>query len=618
MSLKTRLRIAIVALVTFVVVGVSGLYLYDFTRLSFRSALERADVIADEVYGYLIDRLNVPRPALDTSSAAPQENWTGRLRNDSAIKRTLTRMLANAKLVLTIQVTDARGELLVASDDTPLGPTRDMHEVQNGFWLANLWRLLNRSEEYVTTRSLGANGQTLFHVVVVVKSDFLRNDIQPALENLAGAFASSLCIAVFLAYLLPNFVLAPLGRTSQILDRILAGQFETALPAAQGESREFADVQSKLNILGERFRGARQDVVELRSNIEQLLQRLEETVLLFDNSGRLMMAGAPAERMLGKTHDELVGQTVTELFPAGSVLGQVIGNAVRSGEAVRDHPITISRDGLGPLRLLVSVQLVRKNPSLEEIGTLITIRDVESRRQLERQLDLSSRLAALSRLTGGVAHEIKNPLNAMALHLEVLRNKLDNEEPEVNVIAREIKRLDNVVKTFLNFNKPIELQSRLIDLSQLVEQVIALVSPEAQAKSVTIETDLQDRLLINGDSDLLQQAILNVVNNGLEAMGNGGHLTVCTAWDGDDCQLTIRDGGPGIAPDIQDRIFNLYFTTKEHGSGIGLATTFRIIQLHSGTIDFASEVGKGTTFRMRFPGMVDYRGEVLSSAKGNS
>ena len=95
-------------------------------------------------------------------------------------------------------------------------------------------------------------------------------------------------------------------------------------------------------------------------------------------------------------------------------------------------------------------------------------------------------------------------------------------------------------------------------------------------------------------------------------------MAVCTAWDGDDCQLTIRDAGPGIAPEIQDRIFNLYFTTKQDGSGIGLATTFRIIQLHSGTIDFASEMGKGTTFRMRFPGMVDYRGEVLSSAKGSS
>ncbi len=249
------------------------------------------------------------------------------------------------------------------------------------------------------------------------------------------------------------------------------------------------------------------------------------------------------------------------------------------------------------------------------MGRLITLRDVESRRQLEVQLGISSRLAAITRLTSGVAHEIKNPLNAMALHLEVLKSKLDGERPEeLDVIAREIKRLDNVVKTFLSFNKPIELQARPIDLTRVVEQVIALVQVEAHARNIEIETSLKGKLWINGDPDLLQQAILNVVNNGLEAMLNGGNLTVRAEGGGDECLLSITDAGPGIAPEIRDRIFNLYFTTKEQGSGIGLATTFRVVQLHSGTIDFVSEQGKGTTFRLRFPGMMDYQGEAFTSA----
>jgi len=101
-------------------------------------------------------------------------------------------------------------------------------------------------------------------------------------------------------------------------------------------------------------------------------------------------------------------------------------------------------------------------------------------------------------------------------------------------------------------------------------------------------------------------------------MKNGGKLAVRTERGGQECRLIIRDVGPGIAPEIQDRIFNLYFTTKEHGSGIGLATTFRVVQLHSGTIDFVSEQGKGTTFQLRFPGMMDYQGEALSSATGTA
>jgi signal transduction histidine kinase len=331
-----------------------------------------------------------------------------------------------------------------------------------------------------------------------------------------------------------------------------------------------------------------------------------------------MMAGETAERMLGKSREQLIGSVLEDVFPVSTVLGNVIVNAARMRESVHNQPVTIPPEAGGASRLLVSVEILRRAPSQENIGTLITLRDVESRRQLEVQLGISSRLAAITRLTSGVAHEIKNPLNAMALHLEVLKSRLDGQQPELDVIAREIKRLDNVVKTFLNFNKPVVLQARPIDLNRVVEQVLALVLVEAQARNIEIETVLNGKLWINGDPDLLKQAILNVVNNGLEAMKDGGKLGVRTEWGGDECRLTIRDAGPGIAPEIQDRIFNLYFTTKEHGSGIGLATTFRVVQLHSGTIDFVSEQGKGTTFRLRFPGMMDYQGEAFTSATGTS
>jgi signal transduction histidine kinase len=327
------------------------------------------------------------------------------------------------------------------------------------------------------------------------------------------------------------------------------------------------------------------------------------------------MAGEPAERMLGRNHDEMAGRSAEELFPQSTILGEIIGSALRSGRSIEERPVSIPRSGLTPLRLVVSVQHLKNRSGQEDMGTLITLRDVESRRQLEQQLDFSSRLAAISRLTGGVAHEIKNPLNAMALHLEVLRGRLDGEQPEIEVIGREIKRLDTVVKTFLNFNRPVDLNYRPMDFNDLVKQVLALVSVDASVKNVALKTVLEaDKLWINGDPDLLKQALLNVINNGLEAMTEGGTLTTRTSSDGGQCQLTVSDAGPGIAREIQARVFQLYFTTKESGSGIGLATTFRVVQLHNGTIDFTSEPGKGTTFRLRFPRMVDYQGAVFTSA----
>jgi len=625
MSLKARLRIAIVALVTLVVIGMSALYLYDFTRMTFRAASERAGLVADEVKGNLVDRLDRETTVRGLHPGSLPEwkiTWARIISTDPSIAEMLKRTLASADLVVAILVTDEKGQVLAASSPdlvhTMQKPAEDFRDLQARNWLVNLWDLMTRRQDYTTTRPLGVepSKEPFFNITVVIRSVLLKHAVQPALQVLALTFGSALFISIFLGTVLPSVILDPLQRVSRNIDLIRTGEFDTAALLKPRESSEFAAVQSKLNLLGQQFRGAKQDALELRSNVEQLLERLEEAVLLFDNNGRLMMAGETAERMLGKSRDQLIGHSLEELFPASTVLGNVIVNAVRMRESVHNQAVTIPPEAGGALHLMVSVEILRR--SEENIGTLITLRDVESRRQLEVQLGISSRLAAISRLTSGVAHEIKNPLNAMALHLEVLKSKLEVQEPELDVISGEIKRLDNVVKTFLNFNKPVVLQARPIDLNRIVEQVLVLVRVEAQARKIEMESTLTGKLWINGDPDLLKQAILNVVNNGLEAMKDGGKLGVRTEWGGDECQLTIRDAGPGIAPEIQDRIFNLYFTTKQQGTGIGLATTFRVVQLHSGTIDFVSEQGKGTTFRLRFPGMMDYQGEALTSATGIS
>jgi len=625
MSLKARLRIAIVALVALVVIAMSALYLYAFTNTTVIGATERADFIATEIKGNLVDYLQRETAARGLHPATLDESkqvWTDIIRGDTKVTDMLKRTWGDAKLVAEILVTDENGQVLATSGPSSpgvtLAPVYGLKDLEDRSWIANLRDLMTRREDYASTLPIGISGKVVFNITVLIKSVFIRHDVAPTLKTLGLTFASALFIAIFLGSVLPTLMLNPLERVARNIDLIRAGNFDSSTLPLQREASEFAEVQSKLHLLGEQYRGARQDALELRSNVEQMLQKLEEAVLFFDNTGRLMMAGEVAERMLGKSHDQMIGHSLEELFPPSSVLGVVIGNALQTRQSVHDQPVTVSRDGAGNLRLLVTVEVLRKGPGLDQMGTLIKLRDVESRRQLERQLDISSRLAAISRLTGGVAHEIKNPLNAMALHLEVLRGKLDHEQPEVEVIAREIKRLDNVVKTFLTFNRPIELQARPLDLDQVVQQVLTLVAVDAQAKNIQLETILTNKLWLNGDPDLLKQAILNVVINGLEAMSEGGRLLIQTEWVDDECEIRVTDAGPGIPRDIQDRIFNLYFTTKQQGSGIGLATTFRVVQLHSGTIDFISEPGRGTTFRLRFPGMTDYHGEARTSATTTS
>ena len=216
------------------------------------------------------------------------------------------------------------------------------------------------------------------------------------------------------------------------------------------------------------------------------------------------------------------------------------------------------------------------------------------------------RLAAISKVSGGVAHEVKNPLNAILLHVEVARARLAQGQtdvaPQMEIISREILRLDRVVKTFLDFTRPVELKLANVALRELVEEIAGLARPQADASKIRVVVRQEaEGAEVRVDRDLLKQAVLNVVVNALEAMPEGGELRLESLATGDTAEIRVSDTGPGIPPEVRDKVFRLYFTTKKAGSGIGLAMTFRIVQLHDGTIDFASEPGKGTTFSIRLP-----------------
>jgi signal transduction histidine kinase len=247
------------------------------------------------------------------------------------------------------------------------------------------------------------------------------------------------------------------------------------------------------------------------------------------------------------------------------------------------------------------------------------MRDAESMRRIEDEIELSRRLSAIGRLTSGVAHEVKNPINAIVVHLEVLRQKLQQVDPDtrrhMDVIGSEIQRLDRVVQTLVDFTRPVELQLAEVDLRRVLDDVVTLAEPEAQLHGVSVERQFPpEPLYVNVDVDLIKQALLNVVLNGIQAMPNGGMLSVAAGRNEDMIVAEIHDQGAGIPAEIRDKVFNLYFTTKKSGSGIGLARTYRIMQLHHGSIEFDSVEGEGTTFRLRFPPVGTRQEEVKEVA----
>ena len=606
MSLTTRLRLFIIILMVSVISALSALHLYYLGASTFDDVLWRANVHAEQLKWFMNQRIRER-----VASPSPPSSLSELVANDPEIAYFLETWTANSQVIVEILVADANGVILADSTPSRKG-SRDYPLPEFGQWAQkNPWgrliEVFSQRQDYEVRLPLGVDGRRVFTIKVILSSVFLRDYVLfPQVRSIALILLGAVLLSMVLAVVVSNLALRPLASISQTIDRINRGEFAQQPAVSEGTAKEFAAVQSKLNLLGQQFQGARQDALQLRTNVEQLLENLEEVVLLFDRDDHLVMAGRAAERLLGRGRWELMGLSMAEIFPPSAALGVAIRSALDLRQPLKDLAVTIERNGGASMRLLVNVEMLEALPDRRRIGTLITLRDAESRRQIQSQLDVSARLAAISRLTGGVAHEIKNPLQAITVHLELLKSKLagesDTVSPEIETIAREIQRLDRVVKTFLDFTRPIELKMRDLEMAGLVREVTALVGPSAAQQGVRIEMDAEPgEILVHGDPDLLKQAVLNVVVNGVEAMKSGGRLGIQVRQTGSDCSVSVADQGAGIPPEIREKIFNLYYSTKGKGSGIGLAMTYRVVQLHNGTIDFTSEAGEGTTFRLVFP-----------------
>lgn len=322
--------------------------------------------------------------------------------------------------------------------------------------------------------------------------------------------------------------------------------------------------------------------------------------MLFTRDSRVVLVSAPVEAFLGRPRGELLGRTADQIFERNSRLGAALLDAFE-----RRRPLSQREfEAAGGKNVQVSLDFVQEKNS--QIGALLIMRDTESVRRIGDEIEMSRRLSASGRLTRGVAHEVKNPINAIVLHLQLLQNKLAKQEPDtrrhIDIIESEIHRLDRVVQTLVDFTRPRNLHLETVDLGRLLDDVAQLAAPDAEQHGVTIERQrFAQPLLVKVDLDLMKQALLNVVINGVQAMPHGGLLTIASRREDNLIVAEVSDQGGGIPQDVQDKIFELYYTTKKGGSGIGLAQTYQILQWHYGSVDFESTEGRGTTFRFHIP-----------------
>ena len=601
MTLKSRLRLTILLPLLAVAVAYSLFSLSTGASVLFREASERAMLLASQTQTLLVQRVDEYgklRPAV-ASMRETERQWREFASKDEALAKMLEQTMASTRTAVEIDIRGQDGIVLSSSNPNNIGK-QARQATPMKYWaetgrVRQIWRVFTQKEEYETIIPLGLPGskKSMFEVRVLVSSELLRNTLEPEVGNLLFVLAISLLISIGIAVLTADVAFLPLRRLSEAIDKVSRG--EALSQPEMREAQEVQAVESKLTLLGEQVRGAREDLKQMRGNVQQLLERMEDAVLLFGEDEMLVNAGRSVEKFLGRGRWELTGTHVSELFEPGTAVGDLIHGAMALRQNVTNAELT-----LGARRIVLDLEV------LEAKGYLLTIRDAEAKQSISRQLDVSRRLSALNRLTGGVAHEIKNPLNSIGLHLEILRERIAGADPiaeeELRILREETKRLDRVVKTFLDFTRPVELKLVQLDLCGLLNGLVQFLMPEAQSKKVLLEVVCEsDSMMIRGDEDLLKQAFLNLLRNGMEAMPEGGPLEVKIRKEPVEIVIEIGDKGIGIPSASRDKIFQLYFTTKPQGSGIGLAITYRVVQLHNGSISFESLAGEGTKFELRFP-----------------
>jgi PAS domain S-box-containing protein len=338
--------------------------------------------------------------------------------------------------------------------------------------------------------------------------------------------------------------------------------------------------------------------------LDTMMGGLTDAVMVVSSEKKILTLNDSASQLLGRGRAELQGQLLDEVTPPGHPVAVLVREALARGEPLGPRSVALDIHGREVPHSL-SVQMLRETNGVS--GVLVSARDLEKLSQLGSHLSYSQKLSALGKLTSGVAHEIKNPLNAMVIHVALLRQKLETTAPEaggyLDVLDEQIRRLDRVIQGFLKFSRPEELHLDSVGLDEMLQEVLRLVSGNAENNGIRLVTDIPTDLPpVHGDRELLQQAFLNLMLNATEAMPGGGTLRVVgqRSTDGH-VEIEVEDSGVGIPPDELPRIFDLYYTTKEAGSGIGLSLVYRIIQLHDGDVKVDSTPGKGTRFTIKLP-----------------
>src|SRR5437762_2351764 len=428
MRRRTQIVLAVTFMAAALVSGASYVYISQILRQGINSAHDTASYLTSQLAYLAINAApDLSSTRVDTTNPeALRRGIAYYLGTDRDLNTMLDSVVGSWPTVYDAAILDADGKAILDTDPNLVGKKvadrPDFALLQSAGFRRKLRMVYNPPTVYDVRIPLLLNGETFGSIHVGVSTVFLRNELTPRLQRALMLSGIAVLCSLILAAGLSNLALGPLEHISRSLDS-MAETNGTALQAPTGHD-EYGQVTVKIANLGRQMRDAREIFSALKSNVDQIMANLQDGLMLFTHDTRVVLVSAAVERFLGKPRSEMLGRHAAEIFTDESALARALIDAFSQHLPISQQEFENSAGE----RILVSLDFIEEGS--EQIGALMVLRDAESVRRIESEIEISHRLAAAGRLVSGVGHEVKNPINAIVVHLEVLRQKLKEIDPD--------------------------------------------------------------------------------------------------------------------------------------------------------------------------------------------
>ena len=371
---------------------------------------------------------------------------------------------------------------------------------------------------------------------------------------------------------------------------------------------QFEYLDAKLEETNNQLRQSLEEKDRVSKYLNNILESMSGGVLVLDLEGRITLFNQAAEEITGRSQEEVLGRRYEEVMGETADGGKSALYTLDSGTGLQTREKELKRPDGRTIPLGFSSSLVRDHHG-EVLGALEAFNDLTEVKRLEAQVQRMHTLAALGEMAATVAHEIRNPLGGIASFANLLERDLESGDPNrrlVSKITEGVARLNRIVSSLLSYTRPLNLNTRIADIREVVEEAAAFfeVDPEGRSGDVVIERSYPDiPQAVELDTEQVHQVVLNLLLNAAQAMPGGGviRLEVLREGNAGETRIRVRDEGPGIDAEAREKLFTPFFTTKEDGTGLGLVTSKKIVEAHGGRITLESNPGEGSCFTIALP-----------------